>query len=65
MLEKLGVKSYQPGGAAGTVFASDLANGDVSLAVVTSSGQHFSIQIADPLSGLTSANFSSADFLFA
>ena len=63
VLEKLGVKSFSSSGAPGTVFAHDLANGDVALDVVTSSGAEFTIQLADPLGTLNAAHLSSADFI--
>jgi Ca2+-binding RTX toxin-like protein len=65
VLEKLGVTAYKVGGAAGTVYAHDLSNGDVSVDVTTSAGVKFSIQVADPHHTLSAANFSAADFVFA
>jgi Ca2+-binding RTX toxin-like protein len=63
-IEKLGVTKYADGGAPGTAFAHDLADGDVSIHVVFSAGAKFDITIADPGHTLTAANFSAADFLF-
>ena len=62
VLEKLGVKKMGTG--AGTVSASDMANGNVLLSVTTSLNQHFNITVADPNGTLTAASFTAKDFLF-
>ena len=64
VLEKLGITAFKSGGSAGSVFAHDLANGDVSVDVVTSAGVAFSIQLADTYGTLHAADLSMADFLF-
>lgn len=64
VLEKLGVTKFAAGGAPGTVFASDAADGSVHLDGVTSGRYHFRMIIADPLGVLGAANFSGSDFIF-
>ena len=55
-----------PGGERlSVIIAHDMSNGGVMLDVVVSTGQHFSISIADPHNNLSASNFSASDFLFA
>ncbi|UVO52503.1 hypothetical protein M0208_11750 [Sphingomonas sp. SUN019] len=65
VLEKLGVTRYAAGGAAGSVFATDLADGNVQLDVVTSAGAHFGITLVDANGTLNAAGIAANDFLFA
>jgi hypothetical protein len=65
VLEKLGLTGFQSGGSTGTVSARDLANGEVSIDVVTSAGVAFAIHLADPFDTLSAVRITTVDFIFA
>jgi Ca2+-binding RTX toxin-like protein len=64
VLEDLGITSYEPGGANGTVFARDADNGGVLFGAITSMGEKFTFEILDPGSVFSAAQFTAADFTF-